>query len=129
MRVEAQVPYSYKAEASKFNAKLLKIAKEKLQKEQAVAHPPRPAPTNRGDGFSELKRVLDDWPTAGINPINLPSSYIDNAKIYNYRCPVPNHIDRQGIVFFVHEENGANLYRGKLAEMFANKGYEFCGID
>ena len=77
----------------------------------------------------ENQQLLDQWPKeGGVNPIDMKSSFKgDVAKLFNYRYPVPK--GRKGIVFFVHGYGGQNTHRASLAKMFAEQGYEMCGID
>ena len=49
--------------------------------------------------------------------------------IKTYRYPVKRHVEKKGMVHYVHGY-GENLYNyAFLGQMFASNGYEFFGMD
>ena len=67
------------------------------------------------------------WPQE--NPIDIKSSLGDGVELANYRFPVPEGIKTKGIVYFVHGYGCSVANHAYLAQMFAEQGYEFCGMD
>jgi alpha-beta hydrolase superfamily lysophospholipase len=61
-----------------------------------------------------------------VNAIQLESG---GAKLQNYRYPVQVGQQRKGIIFFVHGYGCNTTNHAYLAQIFAQNGYEFCGID